>query len=205
MIYSLTGKILKKTLDTVVISCAGVGYAVQVPLTTAESLPAPGREGTVYTVMNVTENDVSLYGFATEEQRSCFKMLTSVSGVGPKAGLAILSIMTPERVALAASSGDHKAFTKAQEKAIPVKVGNIFTGDLYYDPDENLIPALEKFGVLGIDMEVAGLYGLAHQQGIEALAILTVSDHCLTGEETTAEERQLSFNQMIELALHTAL
>ena len=100
MIYSLTGKILKKTLDTVVISCAGVGYAVQVPLTTAESLPAPGREGTVYTVMNVTENDVSLYGFATEEQRSCFKMLTSVSGVGPKAGLAILSIMTPERVAL---------------------------------------------------------------------------------------------------------
>ncbi len=78
MIYSLTGKILKKTLDTVVISCAGVGYAVQVPLTTAESLPAPGREGTVYTVMNVTENDVSLYGFATEEQRSCFKMLTSV-------------------------------------------------------------------------------------------------------------------------------
>ena len=84
MIYSLTGKILKKTLDTVVISCAGVGYAVQVPLTTAESLPAPGREGTVYTVMNVTENDVSLYGFATEEQRSCFKMLTSVSGVGPK-------------------------------------------------------------------------------------------------------------------------
>ncbi len=85
----------------------------------------------------------------------------------------------------------HKAFTKAQEKAIPVKVGNIFTGDLYYDPDDNLIPALEKFGVLGIDMEVAGLYGLAHQQGIEALAILTVSDHCLTGEETTAEERQL--------------
>ncbi|MFM1704150.1 purine-nucleoside phosphorylase [Aeromonas salmonicida] len=99
----------------------------------------------------------------------------------------------------------HKAFTLAQEKAIPVKVGNVFTGDLYYDPDENLIPALEKFGVLGIDMEVAGLYGLAHQQGIEALAILTVSDHCLTGEETTAEERQLSFNQMIELALHTAL
>ena len=113
MIYSLTGKILKKTLDTVVISCAGVGYAVQVPLTTAESLPAPGREATVYTVMNVTENDVALYGFATEDQRSCFKMLTSVSGVGPKAGLAILSIMTPERVALAASSGDHKAFTKA--------------------------------------------------------------------------------------------
>lgn len=113
MIYCLTGKILKKTLDSAVISCGGVGYAVQIPATTGEALPAPGQEGTVYTVMNVSENDVSLYGFATEEQRDCFKMLTSVSGVGPKAGLAILSVMTPEKIALAASSGDHKAFTKA--------------------------------------------------------------------------------------------
>ena len=113
MIYCLTGKILKKNLDSVVISCAGVGYYVQIPATTGEALPAPGQEGTVYTLMNVTENDVSLYGFANEEQRDCFKMLTSVSGVGPKAGLSILSIMSPEKVALAASSGDHKAFTKA--------------------------------------------------------------------------------------------
>ena len=113
MIYCLTGKILKKTLDTAVIICGGVGYAVQIPATTGESLPAPGQEGTVYTVMNVSENDVSLYGFATEEQRDCFKMLTAVSGVGPKAGLAILSVMSPEKIALAASSGDHKAFTKA--------------------------------------------------------------------------------------------
>ena len=95
MIYCLTGKILKKNLDSVVISCAGVGYYVQIPATTGEALPAPGQEGTVYTLMNVTENDVSLYGFANEEQRDCFKMLTSVSGVGPKAGLSILSIMSP--------------------------------------------------------------------------------------------------------------
>ena len=113
MIYCLTGKIIKKTLDSVVISCGGVGYFVQIPATTGEALPPVGKEGTVYTIMNVTENDVSLYGFATEEQRDCFKMLTAVTGVGPKAGLAILSIMTPEKIALAASSGDHKAFTKA--------------------------------------------------------------------------------------------
>ena len=113
MIYCLTGKILKKTLDTAIISCGGVGYAVQIPATTGEALPAPGQEGTVYTVLNVSENDIALYGFATEEQRDCFKMLTAVTGVGPKAGLAILSVMTPEKIALAASSGDHKAFTKA--------------------------------------------------------------------------------------------
>ena len=113
MIYCLTGKILKKTLDTVVISCAGVGYAAQVPTTTAGALPAAGHEATLYTVLSVSENDVALYGFASEDQRACFKLLTSVSGVGPKAGLAILSILTPEKVALAASSGDHKAFTAA--------------------------------------------------------------------------------------------
>ena len=113
MIYCLTGKIIKKTLDSVVISCGGVGYFVQIPATTGEALPPAGQEGTVYTIMNVTENDVSLYGFAAEEQRDCFKMLTGVTGVGPKAALSILSIMTPEKIALAASSGDHKAFTKA--------------------------------------------------------------------------------------------
>lgn len=113
MIYCLTGKIIKKTLDSVVISCGGVGYFVQIPATTGEALPPAGQEGTVYTIMNVTENDVSLYGFAAEEQRDCFKILTGVTGVGPKAALSILSIMTPERIALAASSGDHKAFTKA--------------------------------------------------------------------------------------------
>ncbi|MGK3143199.1 purine-nucleoside phosphorylase [Pantoea sp. C2G6] len=99
----------------------------------------------------------------------------------------------------------HQAWLIAQKSGIDIKVGNVFSGDLYYDPDENLIPALEKFGVLGIDMEVAGLYALAHQFAIEALAILTVSDHCLTGEDTTAEERQLTFNNMIELALNTAI
>lgn len=113
MIYCLTGKIIKKTLDSVVLSCAGVGYLAQVPQTTAGRLPAAGETATLYTVLNVTENDIALYGFATEEQQSCFKLLTAVSGVGPKAGLAILSVMNPEQVALAASAGDHKAFTRA--------------------------------------------------------------------------------------------
>jgi len=65
----------------------------------AGALPGVGKEATLYTVMSVTENDVSLYGFATEEQQACFEMLTAVSGVGPKVGLAILSVMEPDRVA----------------------------------------------------------------------------------------------------------
>ncbi len=113
MIYSLTGKVLKKTLDMVVISCGGVGYQVMVPASVAGALPGVGQEATVYTYMNISENDVSLFGFATEEQKACFALLTGVSGVGPKAGLAILSVMNPDRVALAVSAGDHKAFTAA--------------------------------------------------------------------------------------------
>ena len=190
MIYSLTGKILKKTLDTVVISCAGVGYAVQVPLTTAESLPAPGREGTVYTVMNVTENDVSLYGFATEEQRSCFKMLTSVSGVGPKAGLAILSIMTPERVALAASSGDHKAFTKAN--GVGPKLAQRIVLELKDKVAKGFVDGISLEDVAGASADtqasqgssqaIAALVSLGYSQSEAALAVSKI-DGTLPVEE----------------------
>ena len=113
MIYCLTGKIVKKSMNAVVLSCGGVGYYAQCPASVAGALPGVGQETTIYTVMSVTENDVSLYGFATEEQQACFEMLTAVSGVGPKVGLAILSVMEPERVALAISAGDHKAFKAA--------------------------------------------------------------------------------------------
>ena len=113
MIYCLTGKIVKKSMSAVVLSCGGVGYYAQCPASVAGALPGVGKEATLYTVMSVTENDVSLYGFATEEQQACFEMLTAVSGVGPKVGLAILSVMEPQRVALAFSAGDHKAFKAA--------------------------------------------------------------------------------------------
>ena len=113
MIYCLSGKILKKNPDSAVISCGGVGYWVQIPSSASGALPPVGGEATLYTVLSVSEHDISLYGFASEEQQACFKMLTGVSGVGPKAGLAILSVLTPDRIALAISSGDHKAFTAA--------------------------------------------------------------------------------------------
>ena len=86
---------------------------MQIPSSASGALPPVGGEATLYTVLSVSENDISLYGFASEEQQACFKMLTGVSGVGPKAGLAILSVLTPDRIALAISSGDHKAFTAA--------------------------------------------------------------------------------------------
>lgn len=114
MIYSLTGVVLEKSLDEVIIECAGVGYRVFVPSSAQSALAPVGTACTLFTYLNVKEDALDLYGFATKEDQKAFKILTSVSGVGPKAGLAILSALSPDRVALAISSGDFKAFTAAQ-------------------------------------------------------------------------------------------
>lgn len=113
MIYCLTGKLLEKAPDYAVVSCGGVGYLAAIPSTTAGALPAVGDTCTLYTCMNVTENDVSLFGFADKESQTMFRLLTGVSGVGPKVGLAILSELSPEQVAMAAASGDSKLLTRA--------------------------------------------------------------------------------------------
>ena len=72
---------------------------------------------------------------------------------------------------------------------------------MFYNPDPTLFDRLEKYGVLGVEMEAAGLYGVAAEFGIKALAIMTVSDHIRTGEALSAELRQTSFNEMVEIAL----
>lgn len=113
MIYSLTGTLVEKTLNEVVIECGGIGYLVSVPVSSSGTLPAVGSKTTLYTYMNVTENDVALFGFTSLDERKMFKLLTGVSGVGPKVGLAILSALSPEAIVLAVSAKDHKAFTAA--------------------------------------------------------------------------------------------
>ena len=114
MIHSLTGKVIEKSLDEVVISCGGVGFLVSVPQTAQGAIAPVGEETTLYTYLNVKEDALDLYGFATKAEQRTFKILTTVSGVGPKAGLAILSALSPDRIALAVSGGDYKAFTAAQ-------------------------------------------------------------------------------------------
>lgn len=113
MIDSLHGTLLEKTPDFVVVECGGVGYAASIASTTVGALPAIGQTCRIYTEMRVSENDIALYGFATVEERAMFRKLTSVSGVGPKAGLAILSVLSPQRIVLAIAAEDYKAFTAA--------------------------------------------------------------------------------------------
>lgn len=86
-----------------------------------------------------------------------------------------------------------------------VRVGNVYTGDAFYSDDESMIHKLADYGVLGVDMETSALYLLGAKYNIDVLSIMTVSDHVITGEETTAEERQTTFNDMIKVALETLI
>lgn len=93
----------------------------------------------------------------------------------------------------------------AKVRGTKVRVGNIFSADLFYTPDPQMFDVMEKMGVLGVEMEAAGLYGVAHEFGARALCVVTVSDHIRTGEKTSAEERQTTFNDMIIMTLEAAI
>ena len=109
MIYSLRGKLIETAENTVVVECAGVGYLCSTTRTTLNSLPQKGTEVMLYTYMNVREGAVDLFGFSTLSEKNCFCRLTSVSGVGPKVALAILSELKPDQLMLALVSQDVKA------------------------------------------------------------------------------------------------
>lgn len=102
---------------------------------------------------------------------------------------------------------DFKLLSKAHEialkKNLNLLVGNVLSSDTFYSSNKEIESKLADHGVLAVEMEVAALYFLAAKFGVQALALLTVSDHIITGEMTSPEERQLTFNDMIEVALDT--
>ncbi len=97
-----------------------------------------------------------------------------------------------------------QAVEAAERLGRPVRVGNVFSADLFYSPQPQMFDVMERLGVLGVEMECAGLYGLAAEFGARALGILTVSDHIRRHEKLSPAERQTSFDEMIEIALDVA-
>jgi purine-nucleoside phosphorylase len=93
------------------------------------------------------------------------------------------------------------AAVAAADRGIEVKVGNVHSADLFYNPDPEAFDRMEAMGVLAVEMEAAGLYGVAAEKGGRALTIATVSDHVRTGASTTSEEREQTFNDMVVIAL----
>lgn len=97
-----------------------------------------------------------------------------------------------------------KAVEAARAKNIPIKAGNVFSSDTFYEDDKEAFKLWSKFGVLCVEMEAAGLYTVAAKHNVNALAILTISDSLVTGERTTSKERETTFKGMIEVALELA-
>nr|WP_316614231.1 Holliday junction branch migration protein RuvA [uncultured Ruminococcus sp.] len=112
MIYSVRGNLILMDAGFAVIECGGVGYRVQTSLTTQKQLKL-NTETMLYTYMNVREDAMELFGFASKGELNTFKMLIGITGVGPKVALAILSDLTSEQIAMCVSSGDSKTLTRA--------------------------------------------------------------------------------------------
>ncbi len=114
MFYYLNGELAYRDINTCVIECGGVGYKMTVSLITSDELMTKlGKEVKLYTHLAVREDGIELFGFGSNEERECFNRLISVSGVGPKVAMSILSTMTPDKLALAICTEDVKAIAKA--------------------------------------------------------------------------------------------
>ncbi len=115
MFYYVKGELTVREPNTCVVECGGVGYKLTVSLITSEAMSSKlGEVVKLFTFLSVREDGVELFGFGTDGERTAFNLLTSVSGVGPKAAMNILSVMSPDRLAMAICTEDVKAISKAQ-------------------------------------------------------------------------------------------
>lgn len=196
MIYSLNGKLRVIEPNMIVIECGGVGFKCVVTQNTVGHLPQIGQDVMIYTHLNVREDAMELYGFYSTEEMTCFRQLISVSGVGPKAAIAILSVMSPESFAMAVAMNDSKAITKAQgvgtktAQRICLELKDKLSFDLSAGADNSGIMMPE--GVISANSNAA--------QAVDALIVLGFSKaqaSSLVGKLDSS----LPVEQLIKLAL----
>lgn len=173
MIYSLRGKLTVKELGFAVIECGGVGYGCKTSYNTVAALGEVGSEAMLYTHLYVREDAVELFGFASLQELSCFKLLVSVSGVGPKAATSILSDFTPERFAFLVASGDSKSFTKT--KGIGAKTAQRIVLELKDKISSESISGSAASDIAGFAAVSQDTAGASVAEALEALMVLGYS------------------------------
>lgn len=176
MIYCLTGTLLEKDIDTVVLDVGGVGFMLTVPSTVLGVLPGEGERVTLYTYLSVKEDAMDLYGFATQDEQRIFKTLITVSGVGPKAGLAILSVLSPQQIAIAINAGDYKSFTAAQgigpkvAQRIVLELKNKFANVTFGTTTATAVQGVASRGG-NVGQAISALVALGYSQSQSAMAV----------------------------------
>ena len=186
MFYYLNGTVTLLEAGLAVVECGGVGYACRTSFNTIQQVTGKD-EVMLFTHLAVRENDVELFGFATKEELASFKMLISVSGVGPKAAVSILSGCTPSQFALAVATGDYKAFTKingigtkiAQKIVLELKDTVAKQGAISVrgESTQPIIPQGSN-----VDEAVTALVVLGYSEG-EALSVISQLDPSLPVED----------------------
>ena len=196
MFYYISGKVAVIEPGMVVIDAGGVGYAINTSYTSARSVKT-GEQATFYTYLHVREGIFDLYGFGRREELSCFKQLIAISGVGPKAALAILGAVTPEKLALCVISGDEKALTAAP--GIGKKLAQRILLEMKDKMSKDQLEAAS--GSSGIVMPELTVLGGAMEDALAALAVLgdprAVAVNALQGVDTAG----LATDEIVRAAL----
>lgn len=188
MFYYLDGTVAEILPYLAVIDCGGVGYACKTTNNTLSSLKK-GQRKKLYTYLNVAESVFELYGFATQSELNSFKLLIGVSGVGPKAALAILSSGTPETLAMAIVTGDEKALTAAP--GVGKKIAQRIILELKDKMAKETAGGLEFSG--GKGAPAPAVFGNKATEAAQALAVLGYSS-----QEVSVALRGLDMDQPLE-------
>lgn len=199
MIYSLTGELTYIGDQFVVVDCGGVGFKCFTSVSTASSLGRIGEKVRLYTYLSVKEDALDLYGFKTEAELDSFRLLISVSGVGPKAAVSVLSEMSADKLALAVAAGDVKAITKANgvgkkiAERIVLELKDKLAGASLQGGGE-LISAAGAAENSSAGEAVAALVALGYGKS-EAAAVVGAMDQALPADEMIRQGlRQLARN-----------
>lgn len=195
MFYSLTGKIVYSDITRVAIECSGIAFDVTTSVNTLRKLGNVGDIATVYTYLAVREDGVELFGFYDNEELQYFKMLISVSGVGPKAAVAILSVLSPEMLALSITAGDVKSITKAQ--GVGPKIAQRIVIELK-DKVSKLVPSTVSTGKIAETAAV--LHGGNSDEAVSALMALGYS-HSEAAHAISSLDASLGVEELIKQAL----
>ncbi len=197
MIYSITGKLVSAALADAhylaVVEAGGIGYAVKTTHTTMAKMPEIGSRVTFYTYLYVREDALELFGFADLEELNCFKMLISISGVGPMAALSILSDMSPQKFALCVATGDSKGFTRS--KGIGAKTAQRIVLEL-----KDKITNEQVAGGVTETVPDIGRIGSNAGEAISALVVLGYAQSDAAAAVSKLDQ-SLSVEEMIKLGL----